>query len=137
MSAPRFSEVHLGDALAELSVDVTPTLIVSGALASRDFYQVHHDPDFARSLGSPDVFMNILTTNGLVCRFVTDWSGPRSRMVKLAIKLGAPNFPGDRMVLSGEVVGRNEETRRVTVDIEGKNSLGCHVNATAVVELPE
>ena len=32
-----------------------------------------------RQRGSKDIFMNILTTNGLVGRYVTDWSGPRSR----------------------------------------------------------
>ena len=136
MSAPRFSTVRVGDALAEERIDITPSLIVTGAIASRDFYPVHHDRDFAQSLGSPDIFMNILTTNGLVGRFVTDWCGPRARLLRLAIRLGAPNFPGDCMRLRGEVVERDEGERTVTVEAVGQNSLGEHVKATALVALP-
>lgn len=50
-------------------------MIVATALASRDYQDVHHDPALAVERGSKDVFMNILTTNGLVDRFVTGWAG--------------------------------------------------------------
>lgn len=38
--------------------------------------------------------MNILTTNGLVGRYVTDHFGPSAVLRKVAIRLGAPNYPG-------------------------------------------
>ena len=69
-------EVTVGDALPELVVPLTRTLIVSTALASRDYQDVHHDGVLAVERGSKDIFMNILSTNGLVGRFVTDWAGP-------------------------------------------------------------
>ncbi len=133
---PRFSQLRVGERLAELALDITPTLIVSGALASRDFEHVHHDRTGAQSLGSPDIFMNILTSNGLVARFVTDWSGPNARLLKLAIRLGAPNYPGDRMTLSGELSELDAARRTVTVAIKGTNRLGYHVTGTAQLELP-
>ena len=71
-----FDQVAVGDELPELVVPLTRTLIVSTALASRDFQDVHHDPVLAVERGSKDIFMNILSTNGLVGRYVTDWSGP-------------------------------------------------------------
>ena len=71
----------MGDELPALVLPITRTLIVSGAIASRDYQDVHHDPVLAKERGSKDIFMNILTTNGLVGRYVTDWSGPRSRLV--------------------------------------------------------
>jgi acyl dehydratase len=128
--------IAVGDALPELVIDITPSLIVAGAIASRDYQNVHHDKDAAQALGSPDIFMNILTTNGLVGRFVTDWSGPRARLKKVSIRLGAPNFPGDRMRLTGEVVAVDRERCRFEISIKGENRLGFHVTGSVEVEFP-
>lgn len=130
-----FDQVSVGDALPELVIDVTARLIVGGAIASRDYQDVHHDKAGAQALGSPDIFMNILTTNGLVGRYVTGWAGPRSLLRKVSIRLGAPNYPGDQMRFSGEVVGKSEEERRVDVEIRGKNRFGYHVTGTVTVAL--
>ena len=83
----------MGDELPTLVLPITRTLIVSGAIASRDYQDVHHDAVLAKERGSKDIFMNILTTNGLVGRYVTDWSGPASRLSEVNIRLGAPNYP--------------------------------------------
>ncbi|MFJ2783634.1 MULTISPECIES: MaoC family dehydratase [unclassified Streptomyces] len=124
-----------GDELEPLTVPITRTLIVAGAVASRDYQDVHHDAELAREKGSPDIFMNILTTNGLVGRYVTDRLGPRAVLCKVAIRLGAPNYPGDTMVLTGTVVEVDGDTARVR--ITGANGLGHHVTGTVTVEVPE
>ena len=72
----RFEQVNVGTELPPLAIPITTTLVVAGALASRDFTPVHHDKAAAQAQGMQDVFMNILTTNGLVGRYVTDWAGP-------------------------------------------------------------
>ena len=74
----RAGDVHVGDELPTLPIPLTRTLIVSTAIASRDYQDVHHDPGLAEERGSTDIFMNILSTNGFVGRFVTDWAGPDS-----------------------------------------------------------
>ena len=86
MSAPT---VEVGTKLPELSLYGDPTFIISTALATRDFQDVHHDRDLAQAKGSKDIFVNILTDTGLVQRFVTDWAGPRAR-VRMAQNLGVP-----------------------------------------------
>jgi acyl dehydratase len=135
MSRVVISDVSVGDQLPQLAIDITPKLIVGAAMASRDYQNVHHDKDAARALGSPDIFMNILTTNGLVGRYVTDWAGPGARLNKIAIRLGAPNFPGDTMTLSGEVLSVDIATGRVELDVKGENKLGFHVTGSVVVTL--
>ncbi|TJZ50285.1 acyl dehydratase [Streptomyces piniterrae] len=125
----------VGDELPPLTLPVTRTLIVAGAVASRDYQDVHHDVEAAREKGSPDIFMNILTTNGLVGRYITDHFGPRCVLRKVAIRLGAPNYPGDTMVLSGTVTAVGEGTAEVRV--VGANGLGNHVTGTVIVGLPE
>jgi len=130
------ASVAVGDKLPELAVDITRTLIVSTAIASRDYQDVHHDHEAARRKGSPDIFMNILTTNGLVGRFVTDWAGPEARLRRVNIRLGVPNYPGDKMVLSGIVAARDAASGEVEVEVRGANALGDHVSGSVRVALP-
>ncbi|MFE0700129.1 MaoC family dehydratase [Streptomyces sp. NPDC058872] len=125
--------VKPGDELPPLRIPITRTLIVAGAVASRDYQDVHHDAELAREKGSPDIFMNILTTNGLVGRYVTDHFGPRAVLRKVAIRLGAPNHPGDTMVLTGTVTEVSGAT--ASVRITGANGLGHHVTGTVTVTL--
>ncbi|MFE9862910.1 MaoC family dehydratase [Streptomyces sp. NPDC001981] len=128
--------MKVGEELAPLEVAVTRTLIVAGAIASRDYQDVHHDAELAQQKGSPDIFMNILTTNGLVGRYVTDHFGPSAVLQKVAIRLGAPNYPGDTMVLSGTVTALGDDgTAEVTV--VGANGLGRHVTGKVTVSVPE
>jgi acyl dehydratase len=126
--------MRAGDGLPPLRIPITRTLVVAGAIASRDYQDVHHDPELARRRGSPDVFMNILTTNGLVGRYVTDCFGPRAVLRRVAIRLGAPNYPGDTMVLSGSVEAVDGDT--ATVKVVGDNGIGRHVTGTVTVTVP-
>ena len=124
----KFDAVTVGQELPGLAVPITTTLVVAGALASRDYTPVHHDKAAAQAQGMQDVFMNILTTNGLVGRFVTDWAGPDAVLAGVSIKLGAPNLPGDTMNMSG--------TGQVEVAVTGSNSWGDHITGTVKVVLP-
>ena len=129
-----YDEVEVGDGLPELELPLTPTLIISCAIASRDYQDVHHDRDLAVARGSKDIFMNILTTNGFVGRFITDWAGPEALLRKVDIRLGAPNYPGDSMTLRGSVAAKADGV--VTVDVVGQNALGPHVTGKVEVALP-
>ena len=131
-----FDDVLPGQALPELVIPITVQLITAGAIATRDYFPGHHDKDAARQLGSPHVFMNILTTSGLAQRYVEDWAGPGARFQVLKIKLGAPNYPGDSMTFSGEVSACDAASRTVEVTLKGKNSMGNHVTGTATLVLP-
>ena len=132
----KLSSVSVGEALPPLAIPLTRTLIVATAIASRDYQDVHHDPDLAKKRGSPDIFMNILTTNGFVGRYVTDWTGPEARIRKLDIRLGAPNYPGDTMTLEGSVTAKDEAAGTVEVSLRGHNRLGDHVTGKVLVALP-
>ena len=129
----RFDEVRHGDSLPELAVPITVALIASGAIATRDYFPGHHDKDAARALGSPHVFMNILTTSGLAQRYVEEWAGPAAVFKDLRIKLGAPNYPGDTMTFSGSVTDKRDSDRSVEVTLKGKNGFGNHVTGTVRV----
>ncbi len=132
----RWAGVAVGDTLPELVVPLTRTLIVATAIASRDYQDVHHDPESAQRRGSADVFMNILTSNGLVDRFVTGWAGPGAVVRAIRIRLGAPNYPGDTMVLTGTVTARSEADHLIELSVRGANGLGDHLTGSVTLELP-
>ncbi|GIF38586.1 hypothetical protein BC793_105229 [Actinoplanes xinjiangensis] len=109
---------------------VTPTLIISTALATRDFQNVHHDRDAAVRLGGKDIFVNILTTTGLVQRFVTDRLGPAIRIRSIRIRLGTPCHAYDTLTFTGQVFGDR-------VEVTGRTASGVHVTGTVEVAPPD
>ena len=128
--------LETGEVLPEWSLPLTPTTIVSTAIATRDWQDVHHDRDVAQAAGSKDIFMNILTTNGLVEKFVADWARQRlgswdAELKGIAIRLGAPAHPYDTLTFSGTVSSVDDGI--ATIDVVGRVSLGDHVTGTVKV----
>ena len=128
MSAPA---VEVGTKLPELELYGDPTFIVSTAIATRDYQDVHHDRDKAQAKGSKDIFVNILTDTGLVQRFITDWAGPSARIKTIGLRLGVPWYAYDTVTFTGEVTAVDGDL--VTLKITGSNSLGDHVIANATL----
>jgi uncharacterized protein len=121
--------------LPPLVIDVTPTFVISSALATRDFQDVHHDRDRAVAGGAKDIFINILTTTGLVQRYVGGWAGPDAIFRAISIRLGVPCHVGDTLTLAGEVTAEDGAER--VISVTGRCGLGDHVTATVRLVLPE
>jgi acyl dehydratase len=103
-----------GDQLPELKIEVTPTTVVLGALASRDWRPMHHDKDFAvERNGTRHIFINTPHNAAYFERFITDWTGPYGRLARIKFRMKDSVFPGDTMVFHGRV------------DKVEKDALGC------------
>jgi acyl dehydratase len=138
MNALDWNDIRVGDAVTPMRIDVTATVVVAGAIASRDYMPVHHDRDYANTQGAPDIFMNILTDNGYCSRFLTDWAGPEAMVRKVAIRLGVPSHPGSTLDFTGTVTGKSRQGGEGIVEIEFRatNDRGDHLSGTAVIGLP-
>ena len=119
--------------LPDRVIDVTPTFVVASALATRDFTHVHHDRDRAVAQGAKDIFVNILTTTGLVQRYVCDWA-PDAVVRAISIRLGVPCYAGDTLTLTGQVTA--SEGAEQVVSVTGRCGLGDHVTGTVRIERP-
>ncbi|MDN3653451.1 MaoC/PaaZ C-terminal domain-containing protein [Thalassotalea ponticola] len=128
-------QLTVGAELPVVEVPITTTLITSGAIATRDYFPGHHDKDAAQALGSPHVFMNILTTSALVQRYVEDWAGAATRFEDIKVKLGAPNYPGDTMTFKGVIEAIDIAAKRIEVTVKGNNGLGNHVTSNVTFSL--
>jgi hypothetical protein len=124
---------QVGLELPELVVEASVRNIVATAIATRDYQDVHHDIATAQQKGSKTIFTNILTSNGYVLRYVTDFFGPLTVVKTSKIRLGVPNYAGDVLTLRGEVTA--VDGPRVTVKVRGANSLGDHVVGTVEIEV--
>jgi acyl dehydratase len=133
MNSLHDTDVSVGDQLAPLVLPLSRSLIVATALASRDYQDVHHDPTLAQQKGSQDIFMNILTTNGLIGRYITDWAGPDAVIKNVSIRLGVPNYAGDTMTITGTVTSKQDG--QIVVGVVGANSMGNHVTGTVTLVL--
>ena len=125
--------VEVGTKLPPLELHGSPTFIVSTAIATRDYQDVHHDRDLAQAKGSKDIFINILTDTGLVQRFITDWAGPSAVIRSIGLRLGVPWYAYDTVTFKGEVTAVDDGL--ITVKVVGSNSLGDHVIATSTLTL--
>ena len=138
VSAPRpdvaaARKVQVGTKLPELKLYGDPTFIVSTAIATRDYQDVHHDRDKAQAKGSKDIFVNILTDTGLVQRFITDWAGPTAVIKSIGLRLGVPWYAYDTVTFTGEVTEVVDDV--ITLRVTGSNSLGDHVIAQATLTI--
>jgi len=133
-----WNAIRIGDTITPMRIDVTATVIVAGAIATRDFMPVHHDRNYANSQGAPDIFMNIMTDNGYCSRFLTDWAGPDAMVKRIAIRLGLPAHPGSTLAFTGTVTGKSEQSGEGIVEIEFRatNDRGDHLTGTAVLGMP-
>ncbi len=118
-----------GDGPPALGIELTPTFVIATALATRDFTPLHHDPELARAQGSKDIFLNILTTMGLVQRYVTE-TVPGAVLAGISVRLGVPAYAGDTLTLTGRFLDAT------TLEVRGAVSLGDHVTATVRLREP-
>ena len=130
MSAPT---IDVGTKLPKLKLYGDPTFIVSTAIATRDYQDVHHDRDKAQAKGSKDIFVNILTDTGLVQRYITDWAGPTAVIKTIGLRLGVPWYAYDTVTFKGEVTAVTDGV--ISLKVTGSNSLGDHVIATATLTI--
>ncbi|EFL06364.1 dehydratase [Streptomyces sp. AA4] len=125
----------VGTELPPMVIEATPTFVISTALATRDFQDVHHDRDAAVARGSKDIFLNILTDTGLVQRYVSDWAGPQALIRSIKIRLGVPCYAGDTLTFTGKVTARDGND--LELEVSAMDSLGAHVTGTVSLTLPE
>lgn len=124
----------LDQELPALKVELTPTFVIRTAIATRDFEEVHHDPEIARSKGLDHIFLNILTTNGLCQRLVMDAAPAGTTVTKAEVRLGVPALAGTTLELTGRVV--EVDGNQKVVEAIGMVPGGRHCKARITIEVP-
>jgi acyl dehydratase len=81
---------------------ITRTQIVRFAGAAGDFNPMHHDEPFAIAAGQPGVFAMGQLQAAMLAAMVAEWLGAKN-IVGYGVRFREKVWPGDRLVLSGEL----------------------------------
>lgn len=138
LRSQRFADLKAGDEIPPFELPLSYTRIVAGAIASRDFMPAHHEKEYAVAQGAPHIFVNIMTSNGLVARYLTDWAGPEAMLRSIKVRLGVPAIAGHVLTFTGRIESVREEGGEGVIDValQASTELGAHVTGTASLSLP-
>ena len=138
LSTLRWADVHEGDELPPVVVQLTVTRMVQMAYVSRDFNPVHHDLEYARANGAPHMFVQWACYAGLFGRFLAEWAGPLAWIQRISFHMQQMACAGDGIVISGMVAKVREEAGQRLAEITMKiaTEKGTTTPGSAIVRLP-
>ncbi len=132
-----FSDVTLDDSLPGFTLPITTTRCIMATIATKDYYPVHLDPDYARNNGAPNIFINTQTYQLLFTRLLGNWIYPDGRICKLNMKMKSMVAAGDTISVGGKVTNVNPESRQVECELWIENQHNRKTTAgKATIELP-
>jgi hydroxyacyl-ACP dehydratase HTD2-like protein with hotdog domain len=126
--------VEVGEEIPDLVKHPTTRQLVQYAGASGDFYEIHYDQEFARSVALPGVILHGLLKAGYLGQLLTDWLGDRGTLKTLDVSYRGLDVPGRPYRCRGRVTrvdGNDVELEIWGEDPEGKKT----TVGTATVEM--
>jgi acyl dehydratase len=130
-----FEDVHVGDQLTPVEFPLTVYRLVMEAGACRDFNSIHHNSEYAKSTGAPEMYAATSFLLGAWERAVRDYIGMEGTIRSLrGFRMKKFNPVGTTMVVRGEVTGKADDdgTGRVELRVWCENSGDVTVGPGAV-----
>jgi len=134
-----WEDVSEGDNMSEVSLKLTRDRIVMIVCGTRDIFPLHHDDEFARSMGYKAAAAPIAFLQGLLGRCLTDWAGPMAHIRRISLLLDSPSYQGDTINVVGKVTRKYVDTGHHKVDCElvvTKQDGTVSARAQAIVSIP-
>ncbi len=114
--------VKVSDEIPELVKQPTTRQLVEYAGAQGDFYEIHYDQDFARSVGLPGVILHGLLKAAFLGQLVTDWLGERGTLEAFEVSYRGTDQPGRPYRCRGQVTKVDGD--QVELEVWGEDSTG-------------
>ena len=95
--------VEVGQELPELIKEPTTRQLVQYAGAQGDFYEIHYDQAFAKSVGLPGVILHGLLKAAFLGQLVTDWLGDEGKLETFEVSYRGIDVPGRPYRCRGKV----------------------------------
>jgi len=126
--------VQVGDEIPELVKRPTTRQLVQYAGAQGDFYEIHYDQDFARSVGLPGVILHGLLKAAFLGQLVTDWLGERGTLKTFEVSYRGIDQPGRPYRCRGKITRVDGD--QVELEVWGEDSDGNRTTVgTATAEM--
>ena len=126
--------LKVGDEIPELVKHPTTRQLVQYAGAQGDFYEIHYDQDYARSVGLPGVILHGLLKAGFLGQLVTDWLGDRGTLKTFEVSYRGLDVPGKPYRCKGKIT--KVDGRQVELEVRGEDEGGQRTTVgSATVEM--
>ena len=114
-----FEDVEVGQEIPAISIGpLSHTMFLFIASSHHDWYPGHHDVEYARDQGLPDIFMNATWQHSLLSRLLCAWAGPNSIPRRIKYRMGRPIVRHDTVKVRGVVTGKRVENGEHLVDLD-------------------
>jgi hydroxyacyl-ACP dehydratase HTD2-like protein with hotdog domain len=128
-------EVAVGDALGPVTRNASRTQLFLYSAATHNPHRIHYDRDFAAAEGHEDVLVHGPLQGAWLSQFVTEWAGPRGRMLTLTWQNRTSALPERDYVVRGVVRDKVDDV--VHLEVWAEDGDGTVVMpGTATVRLP-
>lgn len=131
-----WEDVAEGEALPTLLFPITVYRLVMAAGANRDFNAIHHNSEYAKATGAPEIYANNFFLQGMWERCVRDYIGLAGRIRKLSgFRMKIFNTVGDTVAVKGNVTRKWQEDGAgyVAFELWSENSKGISVGPGSIV----
>jgi acyl dehydratase len=99
-----WEDLAVGQAVPAVRFPLSVYRLVMAAGANRDFNSIHHNSEWARSSGAPDMYANVVFLQGMWERCVREFIGVGGRIRRLSgFRMGSFNAVGDVVTVHGVV----------------------------------
>jgi acyl dehydratase len=135
-----WEDLSVGQAVPAVRFPLSVYRLVMAAGANRDFNSIHHNSEWARASGAPDMYANVVFLQGMWERCVRQFIGVSGRIRQLSgFRMGSFNTVGDVVTVHGEVarVWAEGDTGLAELRLSSRNRHGVSVGpGTVTVSLP-
>lgn len=135
-----WEDVSEGDVVPAVDFPISVYRLVMEAGANRDFNSIHHNTEYARKTGAPEMYANNIFLQGMWEKTVRQYIGLAGTFKSLkGFRMKVFNTVDDTVVTKGVVKSKWQEgeERLVALEIWSENSKGISVGpGEVVVTLP-
>ncbi len=115
----RYDEVDIGLEIPSISIGpLSHTQFIFIASSHHDWYPAHHDVEYARAQGLPDIFMNATWQHGMFQRLLCAWAGANAIPRRIKYRMGRPIVRFDTVHARGVVTGKRIENDEKLIDLD-------------------
>ena len=118
---PTMSTVQIGDELPKMKKQASEAELFLYSAASFNPHRIHYDRAYANFEGHDDLVVHGPLQGSWLTQFVTDWAGPRARLLSIEWQNRASAFVGDELIFAGTVTAIDQANTSVELKISEKN----------------
>ena len=118
---PTMSTVQIGDELPKMKKQASEAELYLYSAASSNPHRIHYDRAYANFEGHDDLVVHGPLQGSWLTQFVTDWAGPRARLLSIKWQNRASAFVGDELIFAGTVTAIDQANTSVELEISEKN----------------